>query len=141
MRRKSKTNRAPARSAYDTYLSWWFRYSRHNEMYSPNGMPFAQPLDATRFQRRYEQMRRANIPNPARQVAMESRVATESQLRGVLSALRSSFTPQQIRERIGKDLKIQDLRKNYSQWFNEFLGDLSHEEKNEIFSPKEQKIA
>lgn len=110
-------------------------------MYSPNGMPFAQPLDATRFQRRYEQMKRANIPNPARQVAMESRVATESQLRGVLSALRSSFTPQQIRERMGKDLKIQDLRKNYSQWFDEFLGDLTHEEKNELFSPKEQKVA
>ena len=112
MAKRNKTNRAPARSPYDTYLSWWFRYSRHNEMYSPNGMPFAQPLDATRFQRRYEQMKRANIPNPARQVAMESRVATESQLRGVLSALRSSFTPQQIRERMGKDLKIQDLRKN-----------------------------
>ena len=141
MARKTKTNRAPARSAYDTYLSWWFKYSRRNELYPPNGTPFAQHLDAPRFQRRYEQLKRANIPNPARQVAMESRVATESQLRAVLSALRSSFTPQQIRERMGKDLKIQDLRKNYSHWFNEFLGDLTHEEKNELFSPKEQKVA
>ena len=141
MARKTKTNRAPARSPYDTYLSWWFKYARNNEMYSPQGLPFAQPLGYDQFNRRYNQLKRANITNPARTVAMESRVATESQLRGVLSALRSSFTPQQIRERIGKDLKIQDLRKNYSQWFNEFLGDLSHEEKNEIFSPKEQKIA
>lgn len=141
MARKTKTNRAPARSAYDTYLSWWFKYSRRNEMYSPNGMPFAQPLDATRFQRRYEQIKRANVPNPARMVAMESRVATESQLRAVRSALRNSFMPQQIRERMGKDLKIQDLRKNYSQWFNEFFGDLTHDEKNELFSPKEQKVA
>lgn len=141
MATKIKTNRAPARSAYDTYLSWWFKYSRRNEMYSPNGMPFAQPLDATRFQRRYEQMKRANVQNPARMVAMESRVATESQLHAVLSALRNSFTPQQIRERMGKDLKIQDLSKNYSQWFNEFFGDLTHEEKNELFSPKEQKVA
>ena len=67
MAKKTKMNRASARNPYDTYLSWWFKYARNNEMYfDDTKQTSARPLGYTEFQRRYDQMRRANIQNPAR---------------------------------------------------------------------------
>lgn len=140
MKRKTKTNRAPARSAYDTYLSWWFKYARNNEMYSPQGLPFAQPLGYDQFNRRYNQLKRANITNPARMVAMESRVATESQLRNTFNAIKKQYSKTEQKDLFGKELKLQDIRKNYSMYFDQIFGDLSHDEKSEIMSPKEMVV-
>ena len=140
MARKTKTNRASARNPYDTYLSWWFKYARNNEMYSPQGLPFAQPLGYDQFNRRYNQLKRANITNPARTVAMESRVATESQLRNTFNAIKKQYSKTEQKDLFGKELKLQDVRKNYSMYFDQIFGDLSHDEKTEIMSPKEMVI-
>ena len=140
MARKIKTNRAPSRNPYDTYLSWWFKYARNNEMYSPQGLPFAQPLGYDQFNRRYNQLKRANITNPARTVAMESRVATESQLRNTFNAIKKQYSKTEQKELFGKELKLQDIRKNYSMYFDQIFGELSHDEKTEIMSPKEMLI-
>ena len=140
MARKIKTNRAPSRNPYDTYLSWWFKYARNNEMYSPQGLPFAQPLGYDQFNRRYNQLKRANITNPARTVAMESRVATESQLRNTFNAIKKQYSKTEQKDLFGKELKLQDVRKNYSMYFDQIFGDLSHDEKTEIMSPKEMVI-
>ena len=137
MARKIKTNRAPSRNPYDTYLSWWFKYARNNEMYSPQGLPFAQPLGYDQFNRRYNQLKRANITNPARTVAMESRVATESQLRNTFAAIWRRYTKEEMKERFGKELKLKDVRKEYTFYFGEIFGRLSHEERDEVLSPKE----
>ena len=140
MKRKTKTNRAAARNPYDTYLSWWFKYARNNEMYSPQGLPFAQPLGYDQFNRRYNQLKRANITNPARMVAMESRVATESQLRNTFNAIKKQYSKTEQKDLFGKELKLQDIRKNYSMYFDQIFGDLSHDEKSEIMSPKEMVV-
>ena len=140
MARKIKTNRASARNPYDTYLSWWFKYARNNEMYSPQGLPFAQPLGYDQFNRRYNQLKRANITNPARTVAMESRVATESQLRNTFAAIQRQYSKEEQKELFGKELKLKDVRKDYSLYFDEIFGELSHDEKTEIMSPKEMVI-
>lgn len=140
MTKKTKTNRAAARNPYDTYLSWWFKYARNNEMYSPQGLPFAQPLGYDQFNRRYNQLKRANITNPARTVAMESRVATESQLRNTFAAIWRRYTKEEMKERFGKELKLKDVRKEYTFYFGEIFGRLSHEERDEVLSPKEMMI-
>lgn len=140
MKNKTKTNRAQARNPYDTYLSWWFKYARNNEMYSPQGLPFAQPLGYDQFNRRYNQLKRANITNPARTVAMESRVATESQLRNTFNAIKKQYSITEQKDLFGKELKLQDIRKNYSMYFDQVFGDLSHDEKSEIMSPKEMVV-
>lgn len=140
MAKKTKTNRAAARNPYDTYLSWWFKYARNNEMYSPQGLPFAQPLGYDQFNRRYNQLKRANITNPARTVAMESRVATESQLRNTFAAIWRRYTKEEMKERFGKELKLKDVRKEYTFYFGEIFGRLSHEERDEVLSPKEMMI-
>lgn len=140
MAKKTKTNRTAARNPYDTYLSWWFKYARNNEMYSPQGLPFAQPLGYDQFNRRYNQLKRANITNPARTVAMESRVATESQLRNTFAAIWRRYTKEEMKERFGKELKLKDVRKEYTFYFGEIFGRLSHEERDEVLSPKEMMI-
>ena len=140
MAKKTKTNRAAARNPYDTYLSWWFKYARNNEMYSPQGLPFAQPLGYDQFNRRYNQLKRANITNPARTVAMESRVATESQLRNTCAAIWRRYSKEEMKERFGKELKLKDVRKEYTFYFGEIFGRLSHEERDEVLSPKEMMI-
>lgn len=174
MTRKTKTNRAPARSAYDTYLSWWFRYSKSNQMYLRQadidaGRTTSRPLDPTSFERRYNEMRRANITNPARMVAMESREATENQLRKTWEIVKgklekatdaeSEAYKQNLQRLIGKDkVTWQVMRKYYKQVFKTFMpyesGDnpflvdeegkpiiTSHKERDEAFnSPKELRI-
>ena len=174
MERKTKTNRAPARSAYDTYLSWWFRYEKSNQMYLRQadidaGRTKARPLDPTSFERRYNEMRRANITNPARMVAMESREATETQLRKTWEIVKNKIEKatesesmaykQNLKRLIGKDkITWQDMRKYYKQVFKTFmpyeLGDnpflvddegnqilTSHKERdNEFNSPEEELV-
>ena len=62
MPNKNKSTRSAARNPYDTYLSWWFKYARNNEMYfDDTKQTSARPLGYTEFQRRYDQMRRAKI--------------------------------------------------------------------------------
>lgn len=140
MPKKNKSTRSAARNPYDTYLSWWFKYARNNEMYSPQGLPFAQPLGYDQFNRRYNQLKRANITNPARTVAMESRVATESQLRNTFAAIWRRYSKEEMKERFGKELKLKDVRKEYTFYFGEIFGRLSHEERDEVLSPKEMMI-
>lgn len=140
MARKTKTNRAPARSAYDTYLSWWFRYAKNNQMYVRQGDKQATPLDYTSFNRRYDQMRRANITNPARMVAMESREASEAQLLNTWRVMREQWSPMQMKGIYGKNLKLKDFRKNYREIFDLFFADMDTEDKNDLFSPKEEII-
>ena len=170
MERKTKTNRASARNPYDTYLSWWFKYARNNEMYfDDTKQTSARPLGYTEFQRRYDQMRRANIQNPARMVAMESREATEYQLRKTWEIVKDKMDKasdndldayaKNLKRLIGKEkITYADLRKNYRAVFktympyeygdNPFLVDehgqqklTEHYERDEAFgSPKERKI-
>lgn len=175
MARKTKTNRAPARSPYDTYLSWWFRYAKSNQMYLRQadidaGRKTARPLDATSFERRYNEMKRANITNPARMVAMESREATETQLRKTWEIVKEKLEKstdaeniaykQNLQRLIGTDkLTWQVMRKYYKQVFKTFMpyesGDnpylvdedgkpilTSHKERDDAFnSPKESRIS
>jgi len=170
MTRKTKINRAPARNPYDTYLSWWFRYAKNNQMYVRQGDKQATPLDYTSFNRRYDQMRRANIANPARMVAMESREATEYQVRKTWEIVKNTMATasesdkeaylKNIKRLLGSEkLTFQTIRKHYKEVFKTFMpyeeGDnpflvdeqgrerlTEHSERDKAFdSPKEVKIA
>lgn len=140
MRKKATHTRSAARNPYDTYLSWWFKYSRNNQMYRTDETKPAQPLDYTSFNRRYDQMRRANITNPARMVAMESREASEAQLLNTWRVMREQWSPMQMKGIYGKNLTLKDFRKNYKEIFDLFFGDMDTEDKNDLFSPKEEII-
>ena len=71
---------------------------------------------------------------------MESRVATESQLRNTFAAIQRQYSKEEQKELFGKELKLKDVRKDYSLYFDEMCGELSHDEKTEIMSPKEMVI-
>ncbi len=170
MPKNNKSTRAAARNPYDTYLSWWFKYASKNQMYfDDTKQTKAQPLGYTEFQRRYDQMRGASIQNPARMVAMESREATEYQLRKTWEIVKDKIDKasdseldaymKNLKRLTGKDkITYADLRKNYREVFKTFLpyelGDnpflvdeqgnekiTEHSERDEAFgSPKERKI-
>ena len=130
-----------ARTPYDTYLSWYFRYAKNNQMYTDKKGRVPGPLPFELFERRYNQLRRASATNPARTVAMEQREATESQLRNTYAAIKRNFSKEEIRRIYGKDLTFKDIRKHYKNVFNTFFEDYDKSDIDEIFSPKEELVA
>lgn len=173
--RQYKKNRASARNAYDTYLSHYFRYKKNNEMYIPReerkkGVTVSQPLSYTQFEHRYQQMKAANVANPARMVAMEQREASELQLRMTWKTVKDIIDKasdvsmeaykKNLQRIIGNDkITFKDFKKNYRAMFKTFMpyeaGDnpflldenglpklYEHEDRNEYFnSPKEEVVA